>query len=293
MEKARRLVSHLNTSKGGQDSKGGVLGEVSSNHVKETHLPASACVAAPAPAIVAHQPAKSSVEGNTPVASSSSQSAADSGTRCLSPLLDLSDIRSEHEHLGLHVPMEIKEKIWKGTYIGIFDLQVDRPERDEVKRCTECALSRECGHAPHKRKVKEPLNNWVKAFSIYQSITAEHFNDQGAKLACYQNRIVGARDKYGGTAWMDYDRAFRRIKVNKQGLGWDQIDIIAWLWFTNRPHGNGLQPFRASSGAASGPQGGSSAKKGTFWDFNKRTYTRPVGTRLFKLLLLVRSVLPS
>ncbi|KAJ1184950.1 hypothetical protein NDU88_001746 [Pleurodeles waltl] len=160
-------------------------------------------MAAPAPAIVAQQPAKSSAEANIPVTSSLSQSAADSGTRRLSPLLDLGDIRSEHEHLGLHVPMEIKEKIWKGTYIEIFYLLVDRPERDEVKHCKECAHSRECGHGLHKRRIEESLNNWVRAFSIYQSIIAECFNDQGAQLACYQNRIVSAHDEYGGTAWKD------------------------------------------------------------------------------------------
>ncbi|KAJ1186370.1 hypothetical protein NDU88_003152 [Pleurodeles waltl] len=93
------------------------------------------------------------------------------------------------------------------------------------------------------------------------SIIAERFNDQGAQLACYQNRIVGAHDEYGGGAWKDYDREFRRIKVNKPDLGWDQIDVIAWLWFTNQPHGNELQPFRASSGAARGPPGGSSCQK--------------------------------
>ncbi|KAJ1162145.1 hypothetical protein NDU88_002621 [Pleurodeles waltl] len=191
-------------------------------------------------AIAVQQPAKSSVEANTPVASLSSQSVADSGTRCLPPLLDLGDIRSEHEHPGLHVPMEVKEKIWKGAYIDIFDLLVDRPERDEVKRCQECAHSRECCHGPHKRKVEESLNNWVRAFSIYQSIIADRFNDQGAQVACYQNRIVGAHDEYGGTFWTDYDREFRRINANKPSLGWDQIDIIGWLRFTNQPHGNGL-----------------------------------------------------
>ncbi|KAJ1181429.1 hypothetical protein NDU88_006636 [Pleurodeles waltl] len=91
-------------------------------------------MAAPAPARVAQQPAKSSAVASTPMASSSSQSAADSGTRHLSPLLDLGDICCEHEGLGLHVHMVIKEKIWKGAYIDIFDLLVGRPERDEVKK---------------------------------------------------------------------------------------------------------------------------------------------------------------
>ncbi|KAJ1141687.1 hypothetical protein NDU88_008015 [Pleurodeles waltl] len=219
MEKARHLVSHFNTSKGSQDFQGEVFVGMSSNRVKETFLPTSAFMATPAPAMVAQQPGKSSAEANTPVAASSNQSAADSGTRLLSPLLDLSDIHSEHERLGLHVPMEIKEKIWKGTDIDIFDLLVDRPEKDEVKRCKECAHSRECGHGPHKRKVEKSLNNWLRAFTVYQTIVAEHINDQGAQLACYQNRIVGAHDECGGTAWKDYDKP---VKIHYSAL--DQED---------------------------------------------------------------------
>ncbi|KAJ1114116.1 hypothetical protein NDU88_002355 [Pleurodeles waltl] len=111
--------------------------------------------------------------------------------------------------------MEVKEKIWKGTYTDIFDLLVDKSEKDEVKRCKECAQSRECGHWPHKRKVEESLNNWVRASSTFQAIIADRFDDQGAQLACYQNRIVGAHDEYGGPAWNDYDNELRRIKANK------------------------------------------------------------------------------
>ncbi|KAJ1129290.1 hypothetical protein NDU88_007661 [Pleurodeles waltl] len=132
---------------------------------------------------------------------------------------DLGDIRCEHERLGWHMPMEVKEEIWKGVDIDIFDLLVDRPERNEVKHCKECAHSRECGQGPHKRKVKESLNNWVRAFSIYQSIIAERVNDHESQLAFYQNRIVSAHDEYRGTAWKDYDMEFRRIKANKPSLG--------------------------------------------------------------------------
>ncbi|KAJ1114115.1 hypothetical protein NDU88_002354 [Pleurodeles waltl] len=159
------------------------------------------------------------------------------------PLLDLGDIHSEHERLGLHVPMEVKEKIWKGTYTDIFDLLVDKSEKDEFKRCKECAHSKECGHWPHKRKVEETLNNWVRTSSTFQAIIADRFNDQGAQLACYQNRIVGAHDEYGGTAWNDYDKELRRIKANKPSLVWDKIGIIAWLQFTNRLKEMRCSPF--------------------------------------------------
>ncbi|KAJ1201212.1 hypothetical protein NDU88_005026 [Pleurodeles waltl] len=167
MEKAHRLFSHLNSSEGAQVSPRGALEGANSDHVKEANLPALASMATPMQAIAAQQPAKVSAVASTSVASSSVQTVADSGTRHLSHLLDLGDNRSEHGCLGLHAPMEVNENIWKGVYIDIFDLLVERSERDKVTRCKECAHARECGHWPHKKKVEESLNNWVRVFSIY------------------------------------------------------------------------------------------------------------------------------
>ncbi|KAJ1218792.1 hypothetical protein NDU88_006364 [Pleurodeles waltl] len=131
----------------------------------------------------------------------------------------LGDICSEHEQLGLHVSMEVKEKIWKGAYIVIFDLEMDKYGKEKVKSCKECAHSRDCGNWTHRKTVDKPLVNSVSVFSTYQAIAAEHFNDLGAQLAYYQNRIVGAHDEYGGTAWKDYDEEFRWIKANRATLG--------------------------------------------------------------------------
>ncbi|KAJ1154036.1 hypothetical protein NDU88_006793 [Pleurodeles waltl] len=147
--------------------------------------------------------------------SSLARGTTSSGTGHASPLMDLGDIRSEHEQLGLHIPLEVREKIWKVAYIDIFDLLIDKADKEEVKHCKECAHSRECGHGPQRRKVQKSLSKWVRAFSIYQAILAERFSDLGAQLACYQNRIVGAHHEYGGTAWKEYDKEFRRIKTNK------------------------------------------------------------------------------
>ncbi|KAJ1213151.1 hypothetical protein NDU88_000790 [Pleurodeles waltl] len=47
--------------------------------------------------------------------------------------MGLGDIRSEHERLGLHVPSEVTEKIWKGAYVDIFDLLVDKSDKEVVK----------------------------------------------------------------------------------------------------------------------------------------------------------------
>ncbi|KAJ1139105.1 hypothetical protein NDU88_005482 [Pleurodeles waltl] len=96
----------------------------------------------------------------TPTATSSlALRTASSGIGHFSPLTYLGDVRSEHEQLGLLVPVEVREKIWNGVYIDIFYVLVDKYDKEEVKRCKECAHSRECGHGPQRRKVEESLSN--------------------------------------------------------------------------------------------------------------------------------------
>ncbi|KAJ1201934.1 hypothetical protein NDU88_005738 [Pleurodeles waltl] len=211
------------------------------------------------------------------VTTSVAQGSASAGTGHPSPLTGLGDICSEHEQLGLHVPVEVREKIWKGAYIDIFDLLVDKAEKEEVWRCKECTHLRDCGHGPQRRRVEESLSNWVRVFSIYQAILAERFSDLGAQLACYQNRIVGAHDEYGGTALKKY-KEFKRIKAYKPSLAWDQIHIITWLRYTNRTQGPGQQPFRGPAGTGAGASGGYWGQEGGHWDFNWRTCSRSPGT---------------
>ncbi|KAJ1136225.1 hypothetical protein NDU88_002642 [Pleurodeles waltl] len=215
IERAWHLVSHLRTKKGSQGCQGKEMGldhcegSQKANHPSLTP-PVEGQVAL-APASFAQQVASASgvstqQSGNAPavvtttVMSSLTQEWTNSGTGHPSPLVDLGDINSEHEQLGQHVAMEMKEKIWKVAYIDIFELLVDKSDKDEVKRRKECAHSRVCGHWLKRKKVEESLSNWVKAFSIYQAILAERFSDLGAHLAYYKNRIVGGNDEYGGTA---------------------------------------------------------------------------------------------
>ncbi|KAJ1094388.1 hypothetical protein NDU88_007465 [Pleurodeles waltl] len=96
-----------------------------------------------APAVVS---AVVSVSGPGEVAatltSPPAQGTANSGTGASLPPMGPGDIRSEHERLGLHVPLEVKEKIWKGADADI-DMLVDKSDKEEVKHCKECADSSE------------------------------------------------------------------------------------------------------------------------------------------------------
>ena len=62
----------------------------------------------------------------------------------------LGDMRSEPDQLGRNATSEVKEKIWKGAYVDMFDLLIDTPEGDERKGGKDCAHARDCGHWSYK-----------------------------------------------------------------------------------------------------------------------------------------------
>ena len=75
------------------------------------------------------------------------------------PMLSLDDVRSEHAQLGLHVSMEVKEKIWKGAYVDIFDLLQNSAKGDDCRGGKNCSHARDCGHWSYQRRVEENIGN--------------------------------------------------------------------------------------------------------------------------------------
>ncbi|KAJ1207985.1 hypothetical protein NDU88_003375 [Pleurodeles waltl] len=154
-EQARRLVSRLGTTKSEQGSQGkgsesntcmGVGGQLLVlNPYRGDQLTTAAPSAAQPVTSVSGAPATQTVNPPAVMTSTATtlvaQGTASAGTGHPSPLTDLGDIFLEHEQLGRHVPIEVKEKIWKGAYIDIFNLLVDKAEKEEVRRCKECAYS--------------------------------------------------------------------------------------------------------------------------------------------------------
>ena len=66
------------------------------------------------------------------------------------------------------------------------------------------------------------------------------------ELACYQNKIVCAHE-FGGMAWRECDKKFRRVKATRPMLGWDQIDVNSWVCIMKhekKMEAGPSQPFR-------------------------------------------------
>ncbi|XP_078509566.1 uncharacterized protein LOC144769384 [Lissotriton helveticus] len=181
------------------------------------------------------------------------------------------NLLSQSGMLATHVTLEVKEKIWKGAYVDIFAL-IRSKRRDVEYKERE---GKEGSFRDRKMKVEESLTNWLFGFHMFTTVLLEKKPELAISLVFYTNKIVKAHATHGGSAWLDYDREFRWAKEENPNIGWDQVEINAWLENVNGREHHSKQPFRTS-------QGGPGEKKGSCWAFNKKVRTWPPGQCRFR-----------
>ena len=146
------------------------------------------------------------------------------------------------------------------------------------------------------------LQTWTMAWSIYAAILVEHDPSLAAPLLAYQCVIAEAAGTYRTSAWLAYDRAFRRMLATSENPDWSRIDpdlwqtrmvaggVNAFCSSCNRRHARpncttqSTQPFRASAGPrpAENQHGQQPLAPGAFSqrrvciDFNRQRCNRPV-----------------
>ncbi|KAJ1138124.1 hypothetical protein NDU88_004515 [Pleurodeles waltl] len=158
--------------------------------------------------------------------------------------------------LAAHVASEINEKIWKGDFVDIFSLV--RAKRREIESKAKDAKA--SSSTDKKPKIEENITNWLFGFNVFMSVMLEKKPEIGMSMIFYANKILKAHHVYGGNAWLEYDRDFRRAKVEDPAIGWDQTEVNVWLECVNNKLPS-KQPFRAQY---------SNDKKGSCWAFNRK-----------------------
>ncbi|XP_078521691.1 uncharacterized protein LOC144790936 [Lissotriton helveticus] len=181
------------------------------------------------------------------------------------------NVLSQPGMLATHVPIEMKEKIWKVEYVDIFALI--RPKRRDVEYKEK--EGKEGSFRDRTSGVEESITNWLFGFHVFTTVMLEKKPELAISLVVYTNKILKAHATHGGTAWLDYDRDFRWAKVENPNIGWDQVEINVWLENVNSREHHTKQSFQTS-------QGGPGEKKGTCWAFNKKVCTWPTGQCRFR-----------
>ena len=65
---------------------------------------------------------------------------------------------------------------------------------------------------------------WTECFALMAAVIAEKFPDKAPQLFAYLRRIVHAARNFQGSAWVAYDRLYRRQALARHSLDWAQED---------------------------------------------------------------------
>ncbi|KAJ1142146.1 hypothetical protein NDU88_008473 [Pleurodeles waltl] len=96
--------------------------------------------------------------------------------------------------LVAHFSAEVKEKIWKGDFVGIFSLiRARRREVDAKDKETKPS-----SFGDRKPKVEENITNWLFGFNVFMTVLLEKKPELGTSLIYYANKILKAQHTYGG-----------------------------------------------------------------------------------------------
>ena len=81
-----------------------------------------------------------------------------------------------------------------------------------------------------KRKpVIDSFHKWLDALTMYALVIVGSHPRRSLELFKYQQIISRAGSKFQGTAFLAYDKHFRRQAANDLRFSWDQVDIELWM----------------------------------------------------------------
>ena len=80
-----------------------------------------------------------------------------------------------------------------------------------------------------KRKpVIDSFHKWLDAFTAYALVIVGSHPRRSLELFKYQQIISRGASKFQGTAFLAYDKHFRRQSANDLCISWDQVNVELW-----------------------------------------------------------------
>ena len=139
-------------------------------------------------------------------------------------------VKCADDDLSVHVPQQLKRKIWDNKYINIVLLLKGNAELAEI--CSGGVLHVSDGKVEARPKqTKEKVNSieqWTEAFLIFMSIYLSRYPDKTQELLKYISVIRDAAAKFPNYSWRHYDEQFR-ARQEKRVANWGQIHSDLWL----------------------------------------------------------------
>ena len=115
------------------------------------------------------------------------------------------------------IPQKLVNKIVALEYIEMKQLL---PESWLFEDNAHCCDKRD---RPKKPEITN-IFSWLHCYSALVGVLASRYPHKVAQLMAYQSTIVKCHSDFEGSAWMAYDRAFRRQAAAKKTLDWSQLN---------------------------------------------------------------------
>lgn len=126
--------------------------------------------------------------------------------------------------LGFHLPLAVKEKIWKGEFLDLLSLL---PIAKDFIIKTDKRY--EDGAVDSRRPISRSFFNWLQAFCIFSAIMGEKHPEKCPGLFQHLEHIPEAYKSFGGMGWFSYDESFCQKIAIYPNLKWGNKDVRLWL----------------------------------------------------------------
>ena len=127
---------------------------------------------------------------------------------------------SGHSTLSLAIPQKLCRRILELDYVEMSELL---PETWGL----ESDATLPCCHEGRRQPRRGPVTDillWVECYSSLVAVLATKFPQHIGDFMAYQKTIIKACKNFEGTAWVVYDRCYRRRAAATKSLEWASID---------------------------------------------------------------------
>ena len=120
------------------------------------------------------------------------------------------------------VAPKIVAAIVSGEFIELASLLEDRiePEPPSFTLIADQLVIR----PTKRRKAITDILSWMQAFAVYTLVATAYYPARVADLLKYQLLIMRTAQQFSGSAWLSYDRAFRRQASAYKLTDWSQLN---------------------------------------------------------------------
>ncbi|KAM4748944.1 protein KTI12 homolog [Rhinophrynus dorsalis] len=125
-----------------------------------------------------------------------------------------------------HVPKKIRRRIVSGKFVDVFKL-------------TRQAVNGRDGGSKGETGEHRPkhIMDWVRGFYAFSSFYLLCHPEEAMNVMRYMDLITDTHTVYGGTAWFEYDRAFRLKMADNEDMTFGSRDMDLWSGLVTHARG--------------------------------------------------------